>query len=152
MIDLVTLFNTYATTAGYGFAYGRKDIQNWELTANVTLSAGKSVIMLFPFIEEAEIDNSLIFKWNVSTQIWLGKKFDTSSLTGTFSQLDETEKQKYDRRLKGLRDSLATYIKAIFCAESELELIRFRLVREINQFDENLDFVAAEINFLANDS
>ena len=152
MIDLVTVFKTYATAAGYEFAYGRQDIQNWELTANVTLSAGESVVMLFPMIENANVDNSIVHGWNVSTQVWLGRKFDTSNATGTFSQLDETEKQKYDRRLKTIRDNLATYIKSIFCAETKLELTGFRILREINQFDENLDFVVGEINFIADDS
>lgn len=157
MIDLVKVFKDYATTAEYEFAYGRKDIQNWEITANATLSAGESVLLLFPMIESGNIDNSIIHSWNVSTQLWLGRKFDTetveeeSVITG-HSKLDETEEQKYDNRLKDLRDNLATYIKAVFCGESELELTGARILREINQFDENLDFVVAEITFIADDS
>lgn len=32
MIDVVQIFEDAATAAEYEFAYGRKDIQNWQLT------------------------------------------------------------------------------------------------------------------------
>ena len=147
MIDIVQTFETYATAAGYRFAYGRKDIQNWELSANTDLTSGESVILMFPMIEDAEIANSFPQRWSVSTQIWLGKKFDTDVESGTYAQLDETQRQKYDRRLKTLRINIETYIKAIFCAENDLELTAFKIVTEINKFDENLDFIVAEISF-----
>lgn len=147
MIDIVNIFEGYATTAEYEFAYGRKDIQNWEITENKSLDSGESILLVFPFVENADIANSIIHSWSASTQLWLGRKFDTSSLTGTFSQLDETERQKYDRRLKALREDIETYIKAVFCGEPGLELTSARIVREINQFDENLDFIVAEIAF-----
>jgi len=152
MIDLVEIFENYACAAEYEFAYGRKDIQNWELTANKTFQSGETVLLLFPIIESANIDNSQIFSWNAATQIWLGRKFDVDIGSGTYSQLDETERQKYDRRLKDLRDDLATFVKSVFCGESDLELVNLRILREINQFDENLDFVVGELNFIADDS
>ena len=150
MIDVVKIFSDAATAKGFEFAYGKKDILNWE-TTNKTLSGGKTVLMVFPFTENARIDNGIIHEWSASTILWLGKKFDTSSLTGTFAQLDETEKQKYDRRLNVMRSTMETLLKYIFCGE-DLELTAAVVAREINQFDENLDFVAAEINFLADDS
>ena len=153
MIDVTKKFKDAATIAEYEFAYGRKDIQNWEATRSVSLSAGEIVLLVFPFIETAEIDNSIIHKWSVSTQLWLGKKFETEVIEEiivqtTYAQLDETELQKYDRRLQTLRSNMETLIKTIFCNDPELELTNARIFREINQFDENLDFVTCEITFL----
>lgn len=76
MIDIVQIFEDAATAAEYEFAYGRKDIQNWQLTEAVDLNAGETVLLVDPFVETAEIDNSIIFKWSVRTTIALGKKFD----------------------------------------------------------------------------
>ena len=79
MIDIVQIFEDAAEAAGYEFAYGRKDIQNWQLTEAVNLNSGKTVLLVDPFVETAEIDNSIIFKWSVRTTIALGKKFDPFS-------------------------------------------------------------------------
>ena len=151
MIDVVQIFEDAATAAEYEFAYGRKDIQNLEISSK-DLGAGETVLMVFPFIETAEIDNSIIFKWSVSTQLWLGRKFETEvieeeTVQTTYSQLDETELQKYDRRLYALRSAMETMIKSIFCDTANIVLTHARVFREINQFDENLDFVTAEITF-----
>ena len=79
MIDIVQIFEDAATAAGYEFAYGRKDIQNWQLSEAVALESGETVLLVDPFVETAEIDNSIIFKWSVRTTIALGKKFDPFS-------------------------------------------------------------------------
>ena len=79
MIDIVQIFEDAATDAGYEFVYGRKDIQNWQLSEEVTLESGKTVLLVDPFVETAEIDNSIIFKWSVRTTIALGKKFDNAT-------------------------------------------------------------------------
>jgi len=145
MIDIIKIFSDAADAADYRFAYGRKDILSYE-SGNMDLSSGESVLMVFPFIENAQVNNGIIHKWSVSTQLWLGRKFETNVSSGTYSQLDETELQKYDRRLYALRSAMETMIKSIFCTE-DLELTAARVFREINQFDENLDFVTAEITF-----
>jgi len=151
MIDIVQIFEDAAEAAGYEFAYGRKDIQNWQLTEAVNLNSGKTVLLVDPFVETAEIDNSIIFKWSVRTTIALGKKFETEvveeeTITTTYSELDETELQKHDRRLQAMRSNMETLIKTIFCKE-DLVLTAAVILREINQFDENIDIIAAEITF-----
>jgi len=146
MIDVVEIFSDAADAADYRFAYGRKDILNYE-SGNILLQSGESVLMVFPFIETAQIDNGIINKWSVSTQLWLGKKFDVNIGSGTLAELDETEYQKYTRRLKNLRDAMNAYLKSVFCV-SDVELTSARIFREINQFDENIDFVTADITFL----
>ena len=52
MIDVVKIFSDAAIAKSYEFAYGRKDILNWE-TTNKTLSSGKTVLLVFPFVETA---------------------------------------------------------------------------------------------------
>ena len=146
MIDVVKIFEDAADAADYRFAYGRKDILNYE-SGELELESGESVLMVFPFIENAQVDNGIIFKWSVSTQLWLGKKFDVDVGSGTYAELDETEYQKYTRRLKDLRDAMNALIKAIFCAQG-VELTSARIFRELNQFNENIDFVTADITFL----
>jgi len=147
MIDLVDTFKTYAHLYRYEFAYGRVSEQNWILTKDVTLKDGESVIVLFPIIENANVANSFPHVWNASTQIWLGKKFDADNESGTFSQLDETDQQKWDRRLFALRSAIETYLKAVFCSESRLELTSARIQTFLNKFDENVDFIGMEISF-----
>ncbi len=147
MIDLVTTFKGYATAAEYEFTYGRMSDSEWQMTDQVTLEDGESVIVLFPIIEDGEIANSFPQSWNVSTQIWLGKKFDTDNESGTSAELDESDQQKWDRRLFALRSALETYIKTVFCTETGLELTRVRIATFMNKFDENIDGVSAEIAF-----
>ncbi|MBA7541747.1 hypothetical protein ES705_34063 [subsurface metagenome] len=147
MIDLIQVFEDYATAADYEFVYGRVSSQNWVMTKDVKLADGESVIILFPIIETGNITNSFPQSWNVSTQIWLGRKFDTDSASGTHSKLDETDRQKWDRRLFALRSDIETYLKSIFCAESGLELTDARISTFLNQLDENLDFIGMEIKF-----
>jgi len=147
MIDLIATFKTYATAKSYEFVYGRVSEQNWILTKDVDLADGESVIVLFPIIETADVANSFPHAWNASTQIWLGKRFDTDSESGTFSQLDEADQQKWDRRLFALRSAIETYLKAVFCGETGLELTSARIQTFLNKFDENIDAIGMEITF-----
>ncbi len=147
MIDLVATFKSYATASSYEFVYGRVSEQNWIMTKDITLKDGESVIVLFPIIETVDVENSYPHSWNVSTQIWLGKKFDTDNESGTFAQRDETDQQKWDRRLFALRSAIETYLKAVFCAETGLELTSARIQTFLNQFDENIDAIGMEISF-----
>jgi len=147
MIDIVDTFKSYATILDYEFTYGRMSDSEWQITDAVNLNDGGSVIILFPIIEDAVISNSFPQSWNVSTQVWLGRKFDIDNSEGTSAELDETDLQKWDRRLFGLRSAIESYIKSIFCAETGLELTRFRIATFMNKFDENIDGVSAEIAF-----
>jgi len=102
MIDLVQMFEDAATVYNYRFAYGAKDILNYE-SGQIDLTSGEYVVMVFPFVETAHLANNIMNGFRANTQIWLGRKFDVTSVTGTKSNIDETEKQKYDRRLKTMR-------------------------------------------------
>ena len=147
MIDLIATFKTYADLYRYEFTYGRESNNNWVMTDTVTLKDGESVIILGPLIEDGDIANSFPQSWNVSAMVSLGKKFDTDNESGTFAKMDETDQQKWDRRLFGLRSAIETYIKAVFCSEMRLELTRMRIATFMNKFDENVDGISAEIGF-----
>ena len=147
MIDLIQVFEFHADAFDYEFTYGRESNTEWQMTDTVTMKDGESVIILGPIIEDAEIANSFPQSWNVTTTISLGKKFDTDNELGTYAELDETDRQKWDRRLFGLRSAIETYIKTVFCAEAGLELTRVRIATFMNKFDENIDGISAEIGF-----
>ena len=147
MIDLIQVFEFHADAFGYEFTYGRESNTEWQMTDTVTMKDGESVIILGPIIEDAEIANSFPQSWNVTTTISLGKKFDTDNELGTYAELDETDRQKWDRRLFGLRSAIETYIKTVFCTEKGLELTRVRIATFMNKFDENIDGISAEIGF-----
>lgn len=146
MTDVVEIFESYALSKGYKFAYGAAEILNYEISQK-NLTGGEYILLMFPFTERARFANAgFLSTWEISTQIWLGRKFDNTSTTGTLSSIDETEKQKYDRRLLSTRQELATMIKDVFCAQG-YELKSAVINREINISNENLDFVVAEITF-----
>jgi hypothetical protein len=145
MIDLVKMFEDAATVYGYRFAYGAKDILNYE-AGQADLISGEYIVMIFPFVETANLANNIMNGFKVSTQVWLGRKFDVTSASGTKSNIDETEKQKYDRRLKTMRTAMEAYIKYVFCS-NDPALTSVRIFRELNRFTTNIDFITADITF-----
>jgi hypothetical protein len=152
MTDAVAIFENYAASKGYRFAYGHEEILQWEISSK-DLTGGEYLLLMFPFDERAIINGNVgvIGEWELSTQLWLGRKFDNTSTTGTKSSIDETTKQKYDRRLLAIREELATMIKDVFCTDT-YELTAARIRREINISNESLDFVVAEISFKDSDN
>jgi len=147
MTDVVSIFEAYATTQNWSFAYGSREILDYE-TNQKNLTSGKYILWLFPFDEKAIINTNVgvVTDWDLSTMIWLGRKFDNTAASGTRSSLDETQKQKYDRRLLAIREELATLIKTIFCS-GNYELKSARIRREINVSSTNIDFVVCEVTF-----
>jgi hypothetical protein len=145
MTDLVKVFEDYATLKGWQFAYGTRQILNYE-TSHKDLELGDKLLLMFPFTESAQINTNLnvIGKWRFNTQIWLGQKFDVDGSTGTYSELDETYEQKYERRLLGLRGTVREMFKDLLCVGG-YEMINIQITREVNEFDENLDFVVVNL-------
>ena len=78
--------------------------------------------------------------------IWVGRKFDPA---GTYSSLDETEKQKYDRRLKYLRALMETILTSL-CGDTDVEITDVEIFRELNKFDENTDVIGCNLSFTYN--
>jgi len=143
MFDPVLFFENIATAQSLVFIYGAKPFQNWEITQK-DIASGASFLGMFPFRESGETDNGAVMSWEVSTVLWVGRKFDPA---GTFSSLDETEKQKYDRRLKYLRALMETILSSL-CGDSDVEIVgRPEIFRELNKFDENTDVIGCNLSF-----
>lgn len=141
MFDPVKVFEDIATAQGLTFIYGAKPFQNWELTQK-DITDDDCFMGLFPISEDGELDNGSVAGYGCETILWLGRKFDPA---GTFSSLDETEKQKYDRRLKYLRALMEVVLQSL-CG-SDIEVTRARISRELNKFDENTDVVGCNLSF-----
>ena len=142
MFDPVKYFEDVAESLSLTFMYGAKPFQNWQATQE-TLSDGSMFMGMFPFEENGELDNGGVAAYNVSTILWVGRKFDPA---GTYSSLDETERQKYDRRLLALRAQLEALL-ATFCGSVEITVTRARIFRELNRFDENTDVIGCDLSF-----
>jgi hypothetical protein len=145
MFDPVLTFEDIATALSMRFIYGAKPFQNWEITQK-DIYSGESFLGMFPFRERGSVDNGAVASWSVSTVIWVGRKFDPA---GTYSSLDETEKQKYDRRLKYLRALMET-ILASLCGDTDVEITEAEIFRELNRFDENTDVIGCNLSFTYN--
>lgn len=144
IFDPVKIFQDIATTKAYPFLYGSKPMINWHVTQQ-TLTTGVTFMGLLPIIERIELrdgqpDNSLY-----ETKMYVGRKFDP--LATTLSALDETHKQKYDRRLKSLTLDLKEILHELFCHNANVEVTTVRIVHDINEFDENCDTVLCEFAF-----
>jgi len=79
---------------------------------------------------------ALISEINYDCLLMLGRKFDPD---GIASSLDETSKQKYDRRLSLLAKELSEFI-AVFMCDNELEGTIGTVSFQKNMFDTNIDF------------
>lgn len=148
MIDIVGKFKTQATTLGYTLIYGARAFLNYDLQGK-DLTDGAVIVALFPLIDTGIglPHGNRVTRLSTSTTIWLGKKFDTDidgDPTGVKSELDETYQQKYDRRLFDMKQLMLTYVNAILCG-SNIELVSFRMSEQINQTDENIDFITCDI-------
>lgn len=142
MFDPVLCFENVATAQSLKFIYGAKAFQNWEITQQ-DIASGESFLGMFPFRERGSIDNGGVSLWTVTTVIWVGRKFDPAL---TFSSLDETEKQKYDRRLKYLRGLMETILESL-CGDTTIEITEAEIFRELNKFDENTDVIGCNLAF-----
>ena len=90
------------------------------------------------------IVNGQITTITYSTLMALGRKFDDD---GAVASLDESYKQKYDRRLKDLQQALASAIATVAC-ENELEVTTTDFISDINVYDTNIDFIQTTATFI----
>jgi hypothetical protein len=146
MAGLVEIFTNYATTKGWRSAYVTLESKEWQ-TSQKDLTSGEYIMYVFPFNERAVMHkDGFISHWLASTKIWLGKKFDNTSETGTMSSIDETPEQKDARRMEAIRAQIRTMIKDLFCA-GDYELTNAIMEVEFNVSNENLDFVIVDVTF-----
>ena len=94
----------------------------------------------FPAISP-EFYYSQVSKVIYTGAIGLGLKADQ---VGSEANLDEVFEVKYNNRLRILSEMLASFI-ATFACENSLAMSNVRLIYKLNQYDECVDFVEAEL-------
>lgn len=144
IFDPVKLFEDIATLKSYKFLYGSKPMLNWQMTQE-TLTTGATYFGVLPIVEridtiEGQPDTSLY-----ETKMYVGRKFDPGE--STYSTLDETHRQKYDRRLLSLTADLKDILHELFCHDSNIEITTARIVHDMNLFDENTDALMCDLSF-----
>lgn len=145
MQNIVNLFEQAAELLEYKFIYGAQAFINYDVS-DTQLTQGEILIAMFPLIDQAVgiAQSNKISLYESSTTIWVGRKFDHDQFGGTVSELDETNYQKYTRRLYDLRVIAENYIESVVCGQN-IELTSLRMTEAINQTNENIDFIACEI-------
>lgn len=141
MTDFVDIFEQKAIAQDIQFFYGSRGYQNFNLQ-QAALTDGKKVILLFPASSTPQISDGSWSQYRVTTKIFMGRKFELD----TVSSVAETEKQKYDRRLKELTTALDEFLYSTFCGEG-IKAISIRYFHDLNQYSANLDMVGADITF-----
>jgi hypothetical protein len=142
--DLVGALRTYATTKGWAFLYGSSFMKDYEASKNYYY-AGQLILGADSFIVKPNITPG--FKVDtISYQglIMLGRKFESTTTTST---LDETDIQKYDRRLLELMGTLSTNLLSFACT-NELTIQGLQYEAQLNNLDENIDFIIASLTFV----
>lgn len=142
--DIIGAIQSYCTTKGYKFIAGNNFYANYE--ADQLSLTNETKILVADFTCQPTFRNGKFAPIRYNGSILFGQKFD-SILSGTISSLDETFKQKYDRRLLSLLTGLASSIKDIACL-NELDVEGITMSNSLNTFDLNADFVFAELSFI----
>lgn len=139
---LVDTLEAYALNQGWKFVlkfdefYANISAQDEYLDGQLILTVDTKPL---PVIENGQI-TSITY----ATLMTLGRKFDDD---GEVASLDESYKQKYDRRLKSLQQSLASTIATVAC-DNELEVTTTAFISDINVYDTNIDFIQTTAIFI----
>lgn len=148
MKNVVSDIKTLAESEGYAWIHGPRDYANYELTTK-DITDTEFIFILLPVITSSNsiTDFKLVSEWSLDIQIMFGQKFDVAAETATTEQvssIDETYNQKYDRRIYNLAATLFAFIEQWLCG-SVYRLQSLRIDEEVNQFDENADFVIGQL-------
>lgn len=148
MKNIVGDIQTEVEGLGHKFVYGPMQFLNY-FSSTQDISSMEYIFCLFPVIMRGEMNgqSGLITGWNCEMSILFGRKYDEDSETASqdeFSSLDETYQQKYERRLQTLASGIQEVIEGFVC-DSNYLLKSVKLSDRINQTDENIDFVQADL-------
>jgi hypothetical protein len=135
--DIIGALETYAINQGWKFVYGVDEF--YKSAQSVQQYDPGELLMVADFRATPTYRNGRITIINYTCLIMLGRKFDAD---GQAADLDEDSKQKYDRRLKQLMQLLAAAIAQVGC-NNDLEITSGEMIVSINQYSENIDFVAS---------
>lgn len=143
MTDYVSFFRTKAELQGWKFYYGEKGFMNFE-TNSEDISDGSIILIMFPARQTPQIEGGYWSRYQVQTQFWLCRKYDTS-----ISSVGETELEKYEARLEELSGLLDAFLLATFQCATNIEVQSIAYFRELNQFSLSIDGVTAQTSFLS---
>jgi hypothetical protein len=135
--DIIGALETYALSKNWKFIYGVDEF--YKSAASIGEYTPGKIVMIADFRANPTITNGRVTEIEYTCLVMLGRKFDDNSQAAS---LDETSKQKYDRRLKELMQLLSTALGQVAC-DNELELTVGDMVVNINQYAENIDFAAS---------
>jgi len=141
---LISTLKDYTTSKGWYFLSGDNFHQNFEATQYEYEPGALVLAVDFDASPSFSIGNS-ISSIDYTGVIALGRKIEEDELT--YSNLDETFWQKYINRLEELMQLLTIAIIDIAC-NNELEIRNVKYRMDLNKFDTNIDFVAAEITLV----
>lgn len=141
--DLIGNLRSTVIAAPYSwkFVAGNNFMQNYEI-AQQTFVAGTKVLCVDFSSSLTYSKAGLLNGVDYSGLMMLGIKFDATG--GGIAQLDETYYQKYIARLKSLHETFAAFI-GVFACNNKLTVQSCRFTDMINVFDDNVDFVKADI-------
>lgn len=147
--DIIGAWRTYATNIirGWVFLAGDKFHQNYE-ASKYTFTPDQIILSCFFRAGVVYNESNGINNITYTGTIALGRKIDdnTNPTPDTVSSLDETFIQKYDNRLLELSQLLASTLKDFSCT-NQLSITSCNMDMFLNRYDENIDFVEAQITF-----
>ena len=136
-INFIEALEDAATARGWKFDFAIDD-RNQDFNIGVTQEFMPGDIILLVAVRMLPTFNgSSAVERKFTTLLMLGRKFEE---TGTVASLDETSRQKYDRRLYDLEGELESFISSFAC-DNELDVIPSEFSYAKNLFDTNIDFV-----------
>lgn len=163
-LNIVGALKSYAVSQRWHFLYGSRFMQNYEADQK-EYKNGDLILAVFPFKSNPKYTGGgTISEVTYTGIIMLGQKFDDDGTEaipdnddtpdneevkyndGTPASLDETQIQKYERRLKDLIALVGQHIGSFACA-NELEVVSCTIEEDLNKFDTLIDFALAQITF-----
>jgi len=139
--DIISQLEDAATAKGWKFAFG---LDRWShnIAVQQEYELGELVLITDVRVQPTHVGvkySSIKY----TCLLMLGAKFDNDGLSST---LDETDLQKYDRRLKVLMQNLANFIGEFSCS-NELDIAPYTIELGVNVFDPNMDFAITNATF-----
>jgi hypothetical protein len=148
-MNIIDIIEDYCTnTTGFTSHSGITYIMGTESYVNAVADGIQyedgQLIMLANFNAIPVISDGRVTKTSYPGLLGIGRKRESDE---SVSSLDETYKQKYDRRLRELSNLIVEIISEIACSY-ELDVQNINIKFEINNFDLNADFVMATLTFI----
>lgn len=137
--NIIAAFQDYAIEQGWNFLFSLNEFEN--NLSNLFNDAEGINTLICDVKETPSIENEVVTSVNYECLLMLGRKFDPTLLTN--SNLSETHKQKYDRRLSELRVDLIGLMKKFGCTH-DLRVFDNEIYYEINVYDSNADFAVCD--------